>query len=321
MRAMSGRTRTGMAVALAGLLALVFAPFALAADGGVGSSRAGAAAAGATVRSHTGPIAALNASQSNNWSGYNQGTIEKGGTTFHSVAGDWIVPAASQHSKGESEYSASWLGIGGGCEDSSCNTTDNTLIQAGTEQDVVYDALAGTTTAQYSAWWELIPNASTTIDNFPVKAGDHIHVDIHENGTGTENWTIIVQNVTTGQTFTTTVSYDSTYATAEWIEEAPTVVSIYPVPPTVRFAPVPNLTPPVHFDLATANGKAPSLVPGEAIQLVDFTGNVEATPSNPDAEADGFADCTYATSCATPTTTIGTTTTATGWHAKRRRHH
>ena len=36
----------------------------------------------ASTRSHTGPVVAVNANQSNNWSGYNQGKIERS-TAFH----------------------------------------------------------------------------------------------------------------------------------------------------------------------------------------------------------------------------------------------
>ncbi|MCU1448563.1 MAG: hypothetical protein JWP02_733, partial [Acidimicrobiales bacterium] len=120
-------------------------------------------------------IVKVAANQSNNWSGYNQGAIERGGTLFHQVSGDWTVPTATQHKSGEAEYSSTWVGIGGGCIDSGCLLTDSTLIQAGTEQDV--DAAGH---ASYSAWWELIPLPGITIDAFPVKAGDRVHFDIRE---------------------------------------------------------------------------------------------------------------------------------------------
>src|SRR5437868_13189182 len=48
-----------------------------------------------------------------------QGTLEKGGKLFSSVDGTWTVPTASQHKAGEAEFSASWVGIGGGCVDRS----------------------------------------------------------------------------------------------------------------------------------------------------------------------------------------------------------
>ena len=75
-------------------------------------------------------IVAVAANESFNWAGYTQGVLEKG-TSFHAVAGDWIVPRAKQRNKGEAEYSLSWIGIGGGCLDAGCLLFDSTLIQAG----------------------------------------------------------------------------------------------------------------------------------------------------------------------------------------------
>jgi Peptidase A4 family len=77
-----------------------------------------------------------NTNQSSNWFGYNQGTLEQGSKLFNSIAGDWTVPTVSQHTSGQAEASSDWIGIGGGCIDAGCTTTDSTLIQAGTEQDV-----------------------------------------------------------------------------------------------------------------------------------------------------------------------------------------
>ena len=92
-------------------------------------------AAGGVQMWHAATIAALNANQSLNWGGYNQGAIEKG-TVFNGITGDWTVPTAKQHVNGQQEYSATWVGIGGGCVDAGCLVGDQTLIQAGTEQDV-----------------------------------------------------------------------------------------------------------------------------------------------------------------------------------------
>src|SRR3979411_1465056 len=129
------------------------------------------------------PIVKVGANQSNNWSGYNQGTLEKGGVQFHHVSSTWVVPTATQHVGGQAEFSATWVGIGGGCVDANCSVTDGTLIQAGTSQDV--DASGA---AHYSAWWEIIPAPSTPIANFPVVAGNVIHVNISETVVGV--WSI-----------------------------------------------------------------------------------------------------------------------------------
>src|SRR5207249_1805127 len=80
------------------------------------------------------PIAVVGAKESFNWSGYMQGTLEKG-TTFHSISADWIVPEVQQRNAGEAEYSSSWIGIGGGCVDAGCSVSDATLIQAGIGHD------------------------------------------------------------------------------------------------------------------------------------------------------------------------------------------
>jgi len=252
----------------------------------------GAAPAGVAgvVVSHR-PIVSVGANQSNNWSGYNQGTIEKGGTLFHQVSGDWVVPTATQHKSGEAEYSSTWIGIGGGCVDATCLITDSTLIQAGTEQDV--DAGGK---ASYSAWWELIPAPGVTIDTLPVKAGDRVHFDIREAVPNSEVWTFTAQNLTTGTSWTQTLPYSSTYGTAEWIEETPIVIDTS----GNALNPLPNLST-VRINNGQANSANPGLIPAEAIQLVDFNNTVLATPSNPDPDKNGFNDCSYATSCAAPT--------------------
>lgn len=233
---------------------------------------------------HLAPAARLGMTQSNNWSGYNQGLLEKG-TSFHEISGTWVVPTATQHTPGQAEYSSTWVGIGGGCVDSGCTVTDSTLIQAGTEQDVDSSGHAS-----YSAWWEIIPAPSLTV-SLPVSAGQTVHVDVAEGAP--EVWTITIQNLSTGQSFSTTTPYSSSYATAEWIEETPLIIGTG----GSGISALPNLST-VVFDLGTANGTNPALAPSEAIQLVDSNGGVLATPSPPDSDLDGFSDCTFATGCA-----------------------
>ena len=55
------------------------------------------------------------------------------------------MPTASAHKAKEAEYSSTWVGIGGGCLNTACSVTDNTLIQAGTEQDVAANGKRATT--------------------------------------------------------------------------------------------------------------------------------------------------------------------------------
>ncbi|MGH9297731.1 MAG: G1 family glutamic endopeptidase [Acidimicrobiales bacterium] len=225
-------------------------------------------------------------SQSNNWSGYNQGILDTG-KQYSAITGTWTVPTATQHTTGQAEYSASWIGIGGGCLDSSCSATDSTLIQAGTEQDV-----SSTGEASYSAWYELIP-APSIASTIAVHPGDVIRCSITQSTPGL--WTIVLTDTTDGQGFSQTVPYSSTEATAEWIEETPVVVGSSG---SAGISALPNLGT-VAFSGATANGADPGLVPAQAIQLIDSNNNVLATPSAP-AGGNAFNDCTFATSCATP---------------------
>lgn len=229
------------------------------------------------------PIAVVAANHSTNWSGYNQGMLETGKSQFTQVSGTWTVPVATAHKKGEAEYSSSWVGIGGGCLDTSCGTTDNTLIQAGSEQDV--DAAGH---ASYSLWWEIIPQPSTTITTVSVKAGDVVSVDIRESLPGV--WVITVKNVTANKTFTTTTPYSSTHATAEWIEETPLLIG----GPGTGFAAMPNLSKP-KFSAALANGVNPKLLTSEQMQLV-VNGRFLATPSKP-TNGNSFSVCSYAKTC------------------------
>jgi hypothetical protein len=250
----------------------------------------GPASAGSTALLHR-PILSLDGSTSSNWSGYGQGTLEQGNNKqFSSVSGIWRVPKATQHKSGEAEYSSTWVGIGGGCVNADCSVTDSTLIQAGTEQDVNADG-----SGSYSAWTEIIPQPSVPIPNFPVKPGDKMRVTITE--TSPFMWDMVVENLTTHQKVTVSTPYSSTHATAEWIVETPVVVD---TGGNVTIGPLPKLSR-VHIDRAMTNGANAHVVATEEIQLVDpNSSQVLATPSAPDTDADGFNDCTYATTCSAP---------------------
>ena len=233
-------------------------------------------------------IVIVSANQSFNWSGYVQGSLEKG-TTFHSIAATWLVPTATPHRSGEAEYSSSWIGIGGGCLNTACTLTDATLIQAGVGHDI--DAAGN---ADYYAWWEAIP-APLVRTTLSVRPGDRIGVAIFEHRVP-ELWTIAIVNITTRSLFTTTLPYPSTHGSAEWVIETPVVIS---EKGAVSVGPMPNLTV-VRFDFARANGMSPAFVAAERIELVDFDLTPIASPSLPDAQGDGFNDCTYATTCSAP---------------------
>jgi hypothetical protein len=236
------------------------------------------------------PRVGVNTNQSSNWSGYNIGADYPGvptGTTFKSISGEWTVPTATQHTTGQAEDSASWVGIGGGCVEDSCTVTDNTLIQAGTEQDV-----SSTGQASYDAWWEIIPETETEI-SLPVTAGNKVQVNISESSTP-GSWTIVIKNLTTKKSFSTTQTYSSSMDTAEWIEETPLEIG----GGGTGIAAMPNLTK-VKFEEGLLNGANPKFATIDEMQLSN-NGQILATPSSPNKTLNGFNDCTYATSCSAP---------------------
>jgi Peptidase A4 family len=272
------RMTLGIVVAMAAVGALAFASVA-------------SASTGSPVRGHVlhlapGTVGKANTNSSNNWFGYNQGTLEQGSKLFNSITGDWTVPTATNFAPGQAGNSSDWIGIGGGCIDANCTVGDTTLIQTGTEQDV--DANGNQT---YDAWYEVIPAPSLTITNMTVRPGDHMHAAISEVVANSDVWKITLQDVTRGESFTTTLPYPSTHATAEWIEETPLLIGT-----NAGLASLPNLTE-TSFTGATVNGQNANLKASEAIDLTDANGNVIGAPSAPNATADGFSLCAHATSC------------------------
>ncbi|MGA9857380.1 MAG: G1 family glutamic endopeptidase [Solirubrobacteraceae bacterium] len=235
---------------------------------------------------HRGPQLTLNANSSSNWFGYNQGTLEQGGKLFNAISGDWTVPTATQHTVGQAESSSDWIGIGGGCVDAGCTTTDSTLIQTGTEQDV-----SATGAASYSAWYELVPAPSLTISSLTVSPGDHMHASLQEVASDANVWTITITDVTRNESYTTTVPYSSTHATAEWIEETPLEIGT-----NAGFAALPNLTNP-GFNSGTTNGSPVKLSTAEQMDLTDSSGAVIGAPSAPNSALSGFNECAWASTC------------------------
>src|SRR5207249_2429428 len=156
---------------------------------------------------------------------------------------------------------------------------------------------------------------SIEISSLDVHPGDRIGASIAEVAPNSDVWTMTMQNLTTGQSWSQTVPYTSTHATAEWIVETPLVFGTG----GAGLSAMPNLST-VTFDLATVNGQPAGLNASEEIQLVQSDA-VIATPSAPDAQLDGFNVCTYSTSCGSSGGSGGTTAKAPRKphsHAKRR---
>ncbi|HXQ58986.1 MAG TPA: G1 family glutamic endopeptidase, partial [Acidimicrobiales bacterium] len=139
-----------------------------------------------------------NGLESGNWSG-----MIASGITFNGVFGQWVVPTVASSSA--NEYSGTWVGIDG--------ATNSSLIQTGTSQD------SGGGTTSYNAWYEILPSAEIVLPD-AVSPGDTMEAEVVYSG-GT--WNIAIEDVTKQWLESGPVSYSGPGATAEWIEEAPTV--------------------------------------------------------------------------------------------------
>ena len=138
--------------------------------------------------------------ESTNWSG----EIVTG-STYTAINGEWTVPSVVPSES--AEYSASWIGIDG--------VGNSTLIQTGTSQDTD----DGSTS--YYAWVELLPAVSVPIEDAPVSPGDAMDADIVE--TSPDVWRIEILDMTQNWFYQQSFDYSTPGASAEWIEEAPTV--------------------------------------------------------------------------------------------------
>ena len=156
--------------------------------------------AGSPTPAPTGVPVPASQNTSHNWSGY-----AATGGNFSGVSGTWTVPQPS--SSATAGVGATWVGIGG--------VSSRDLIQAGT-QDVTSGGQH-----QFQTWIEMLPAASQQVP-LAVAPGDSVTVAILEQGAGSGVWQISLTNNTSKGTYRTTVSYNSSESSAEWIEEAPT---------------------------------------------------------------------------------------------------
>jgi hypothetical protein len=142
------------------------------------------------------------------WSGYSVASdLNNPQPEVTSINASWTVPEIKVST--EDAYCAVWIGVGGQFE--------NTLIQAGTEQDSINGR------GKYSAWYELLPDQAVTIDSLGVSAGDRISASISLSNPTANTWSIEIHDVTDGQSFQKSLIYASSMLSAEWILERPTV--------------------------------------------------------------------------------------------------
>jgi hypothetical protein len=215
-----------------------------------------------------------------NWSGY----AVTPGSGITAVSSAFTVPAAALVPPG---FAATWTGIGG------YNTSD--LIQAGTaEQSAPNNPLVG---PQYYAWYELLPASETQLTgcsgdaNCTVTPGDNVTVNISQVSGNT--WSISMTDA--GHwSWSKNVTYSSSESSAEWILEAPTLITqtLLANVGTAHFGPTSTYTD---------GGGTHTIAQGNPTQIFLSPGVVnEATPSALAADGQSFNDCAYAQSCPAP---------------------
>lgn len=141
------------------------------------------------------------------WAGYIISQSSNTKLEVTTIEASWTVPQVN--ASAADGYSSAWIGLGG--------QTDKTLIQVGTEQDL----LGGQET--YTAWYEILPNFSVTIPSLTLSPGDSIAASITLIESGSNTWNIQLSDITNGQVFNKNVVYNSTRSSGEWIIERPSI--------------------------------------------------------------------------------------------------
>jgi hypothetical protein len=202
------------------------------------------------------------------WSGY----AATASAPYTSASGTFQVPTVSYSGSGHSyEDSALWVGIGG--------DGDSTLIQLGTEQLVTSSGAAS-----YYVWYELYP-AATVYLGHTVNPGDIITASLQCTAAcspgSVQTWQLTMTNETAGWTWTQSVQYQSSMASAEWITEAPwDSGGELPLDDFVQAT----------FDPVSANGANPNLtLAANGIQMADPYGET-SNPSDP-VGGSAFSTC------------------------------
>jgi hypothetical protein len=224
-------------------------------------------------------------SQTENWAGYVVPSFLTG-LSYTAMQASWVVPTAltSLASNARSgEFSATWIGIGGSCEDANCVNSDSTLIQLGTEQDAY-----STGAAQYYAWYEILPADSVMIP-YAISPGDSMTASLKCTAacsSATQTWLLSMSDSTAGWNWSTTLSYASLMSSADWIEEATSTCGRNNNCTIEALANFGQVT----FTQGTANGANPNFdVANDALQLVDSDGQ-SGNPSNPNG-GNAFTVC------------------------------
>jgi Peptidase A4 family len=202
------------------------------------------------------------------WSGY----AATASAPYSSASGTFQVPSVTVDGLANStEYASEWVGIGG--------YSDSTLIQLGS-----YEAVSPSGATGYYVWYELYP-APTHYIPHTVKPGDIITASLQCTAAcspgSVQTWQLTMTDATAGWSWTTSVSYQSSMASAEWILEAPWFSS--GEVPLANFAQA-------TFDPVEANGLNPNLsLSANGIVMQDPYGET-SNPSSP-VNGDIFTTC------------------------------
>ena len=226
----------------------------------------------------------------NNWSGYVAANFATG-QIYTSAQGTWVVPTVTYFpdSRFSAEYSSSWVGIGGFCENANCTVADNSLLQLGTEQD------ASSSRTRYYAWYEALPSPIKKIP-MSISPGDTITVSLQLLSVGKKNqsWTLRMEDTTGGQTWSTTLNYKSSQLSAEWIEEAPS--SSGGILPLAEYGSSSAGFPAPAFDFglthfSTTSSGSPSITTSSEGLVMSNPWGPTSNPSFVDSDSDGFNTC------------------------------
>ena len=157
------------------------------------------AVTGASVITRTHNLS--NAEYSLNWSGYAV-TGSKGSATF--VSANWVIPTIQGTCTSTNQYSSFWVGIDG--------YSSSTVEQTGTDSDCQNGQ------SIYYAWYEFYPQPSFLISGMTISPGDSMYASVTYLG---HTFTLFIQDLTTGISFTKSGVVHATETSAEWIAEAP----------------------------------------------------------------------------------------------------
>jgi hypothetical protein len=229
-------------------------------SGSTGSSSSGSSGSGSSSSSPSNPVAY----SSTNWSGY----LEASGN-YTNVSGSWIAPTVTGNGVSTSS-DGTWIGIGG--------VTSSDLIQIGTDNTVSASGIVTT-----SAFYEELPNPSVNITSLTINPGDKISASV--NQTSSNNWTLSITDITTSQSFSTSLIYSSSLSSAEWVQEDPSYSSNSLIP-LDKFGTV-------YFTDCKATRSSQllnllNLIPSP-VTLVDKGGLVLASPSAIGADSTSFS--------------------------------